>query len=133
MLVRIFSYLFIGTIALSIYGLFSIKDKVTNTNYQLSAVVKQLAHENNTIHLLKAEQAYLTSPNRLKKLSALYLELDTIKIGQMTSNPLSFDRKKYAKSNETTSSYFTKTAVKWRYKTITNNKYIKTISNGKVD
>ncbi|KAJ6645055.1 Ribosomal RNA small subunit methyltransferase H, partial [Pseudolycoriella hygida] len=84
---QVFSYIVVMTVALSIYGLFTIKDKVASLHYQIETVSKQLIEENNMLHILKAEQAYLTSPVRLRKLSSLYLQLDTIKISQMVSDP----------------------------------------------
>ncbi len=131
MLVRIFSYLIICTISVAIYGLFTIKDKVTNLYYQVKVIDKQLDNENNMIHILKAEQSYLSSPIRLKKLATLYLQLDNIKIKQMTSDPLAPEKKHYVQYNMVNDGYSVKT--KWRYKRIINDKYIKTISNRKID
>lgn len=132
MVVRVFSYIVVGTIILSIYGLFRVKDKVISLHYQLGEVSKQLTDEQYMIHVLKVEQSYLTSPARLRKLSSLYLQLDTIKVKQMISDPLTPDEsKKYVKANKVSGSYFSKTNTKWRYKTIANNKYIQTISTKK--
>lgn len=134
MVVRVFSYIVVGTIILSIYGLFRVKDKVISLHYQLGEVSKQLTDEQYMIHVLKVEQSYLTSPARLRKLSSLYLQLDTIKVKQMISDPLTPDEsKKYVKANEVSGSYFSKTNSKWRYKTIANNKYIQTISTKKIE
>ncbi len=131
MVVRIFSCIIVCTIIFSIYGLFRVKDQVIALHYQLGEVSKQLTDESNRIHVLKVEQSYLTSPARLRKLAALYLQLDTVKVKQMISDPLLPESKKYAKSQEVGGSYFNKTNVKWRYKTIANNKYIKTVSTRK--
>ncbi|WP_341749037.1 hypothetical protein [Candidatus Tisiphia endosymbiont of Sialis lutaria] len=131
MAVRIFSYIAFCTIIFSIYGLFRVKDKVIILHYQLGEVSKQLIDESNRIHVLKVEQSYLTSPARLRKLSSLYLQLDTVKVKQMISDPLMPESKKYVKSHEVSGSYFNKTNVKWRYKTTANSKYIKTVSTKK--
>lgn len=131
MLVKLFSYLFLGVISISIYGLFAIKDSVTNLDYQLSVVLKQLDKEHNKIHVLKAEQSYLTSPTRLRRLASLYLQLDTIKINQMVKNPL-MSGQIYAAS-DISRPYLTKSTNRWRYKTIANSKYIKTVSSRKLD
>ncbi|MFP3018012.1 MAG: hypothetical protein ACEY3E_03775 [Candidatus Tisiphia sp.] len=134
MVVRVFSYIVVGTIILSIYGLFRVKDKVISLHYQLGEVSKQLTDEQDMIHVLKVEQSYLISPARLRKLSSLYLQLDTIKVKQMISDPLALDEsKKYAKANEVSGSYSSKTNTKWRYKTIANNKYIQTVSTKKTE
>ncbi|MCC8398215.1 MAG: hypothetical protein LN569_02780 [Rickettsia endosymbiont of Labidopullus appendiculatus] len=131
MVVRIFSCITVCTIIFSIYGLFRIKDKVIILHYQLEEVSKQLTDESDRIHVLKAEQSCLIAPARLRKLSSLYLQLDTIKVKQMISDPLMPESKKYAKSNEVRDSHFNKANVKWRYKTTANNKYIKTVSTKK--
>lgn len=133
MLIRMVSYVVVIIVAISIYGLFTIKDKVASLHYQISTISKQLAEENNMLHILKAEQAYLTSPNRLRKLASLYLQLDNIKITQMVSDPLSRTEAKYVISPEEGLQYLTKTTAKWRYKTHNTNKYIKTVSSKKVE
>lgn len=128
-IMRMFSYLVVGTVALSIYGLFTIKDKVSSLHYQIQTVSKQLTEEKNKLHILKAEQAYLTAPARLKALSSLYLQLDTVKIAQMTRDPLAHEVNKPFETEHRDLLYLTKSNSKWRYKTNYNNKYIKTISN----
>ncbi|MCC8417237.1 MAG: hypothetical protein LN588_01675 [Rickettsia endosymbiont of Bryobia graminum] len=129
MLVRIFSYLVVIIIIFAIYGLFTIKDLVVSLRYQIDNVTKQVVAENNQIHILKAEQAYLISPTRLRKLSDAYLQLGNIKITQMITDPLVPISSKYVKSDDEGQSHFSKTSGKWRYKTNYNNKYIKTVSN----
>jgi cell division protein FtsL len=79
MSIKKFHYLILLVIIIAIYGLFSIKNKVSTLDYQLSGILKQINDETNNIHLLKAEKAYLISPPRLKKLAGIYLQLDTIK------------------------------------------------------
>ncbi len=131
MVVRVFSYVVGCTIIFAIYGLFKIKDQVISLHYQLSAVSKQLTGEKDMIHVLKVEQLYLTSPIRLRKLSSVYLQLDTIKVKQMINDPLVPENKKYAKFNEVRGSFFNKNNIKWRYKTIINSKDIQTVSTTK--
>ncbi len=129
MIVRIFSYLVVATIAFSIYGLFTIKDKVSSLHYQINTVSKQLAEENSKLHILKAEQAYLASPTRLRTLSSKHLQLATVKITQMTRDPLGTEESKLVITQSEEFLYLTKSNSKWRYKTNYNNKYIKTVSN----
>jgi cell division protein FtsL len=133
MLVRLLSYLFVVIISISIYGLFTIKDSVANLDYQLNVVLKQLDKEHNKIHVLKAEQSYLTSPARLRRLASSYLKLDTIKISQMVKSPLISDQGNATKPNNTSRSFVAASNNKWRYKTIANTKYIKTVSSRKLD
>ncbi len=132
-MVKVFTYLFLSIICISIYGLFAIKDSVANLDYQFGVVQKQLDKERNKIHVLKAEQSYLTSPTRLRRLASSYLQLDTIKISQMVKDPLISDQIYTSKSRDTDRPYFAKSSNKWRYKTIANNKFIKTISSRKLD
>ncbi|XVN43310.1 MAG: hypothetical protein RCG15_03270 [Candidatus Rickettsia vulgarisii] len=129
MLVRIFSYLVATIVIFAIYGLFTIKDLVASLHYQIGTVRKQVEAENNQIHILKAEQAYLRAPDRIRTLSNKYLQLDNVKITQMIKDPLVPISSKYVKSDDEGQSHFSKTNGKWRYKTNYNNKYIKTVSN----
>ncbi|XVN41223.1 MAG: hypothetical protein RCO49_01075 [Rickettsia endosymbiont of Argas persicus] len=126
MSIKKFHYLVLPVIVIAVFSLFTIKERVSTLDYQLSSVVKQINSENKTIHILKAERAYLLSPARLKNLTTAYLELQTVKPYQMVKDPLApvtnvnikFDHNiSISKSN------------KWRYKKITNNKYIQTVSS----
>ncbi|WP_341790659.1 hypothetical protein [Rickettsia endosymbiont of Polydrusus tereticollis] len=125
MSIKKFHYLALLIIIIAVCSLFSIKDKVSTLDYQLSSVVKQINDETNNIHLLKAEKAYLISPSRLKKLASAYLQLDTIKSSQMIKDPLVPNDVQYVKFNQNIST----SGNKWRYKRSVNNKYVQTISS----
>lgn len=49
--------------------------KVQNTREEISHIKKQIEQEKTNIHILKAEWAYLTNPQRIKNLSDKYLSL----------------------------------------------------------
>ena len=71
----------------TIYTLFNIKNNVMAIRTELAEVKKQMRYEADTIHVLKAELAYLTSPSRLKSLNNEYLKLEDTKVAQMISDP----------------------------------------------
>jgi cell division protein FtsL len=115
-------------IAVAIYSLFSIKAKVNSLSYQVSEVNRQINAERDAIHILKAEFAYLSSPSRLRKLAAAYLNLETIKPSQMIKDPLTYDEDKAKLAEENTGAATVKhNNVKWRYKKAPN-KYLQTVS-----
>ena len=126
MSVRKFHYLTLLVTMIAIYSLFNIKERVSTLDYQLSSVIKQINSENNNIRILKAEQAYLLLPARLKKLAASYLKLETVKSYQMIKDPLGPNVDQNSKVNHDIG---ISKSSKWRYKRITNNKYIQTVSS----
>ncbi len=126
---RIYGLLSLIAIALTVYLLFSIKERVSALNYQLNEIVKQINAERDTIHTLKAERAYLTSPERLRKLASNYLGLESIKINQMVKDPLIEEPKQdIFEIGINTASIIKPSAVKWRYKRSVN-KYLQTVSH----
>lgn len=75
---RLYYILGIVVIALSAYGLFHVKYKVKNLKQDLVEVNRQIAMEKKSIHVLKAEWAYLSQPSRIKQLSDNYLSLQYV-------------------------------------------------------
>lgn len=115
--------------AFSVFGLFQIKFKVHSLHIEVAELKKQLEHEKNSIHVLKAEWAYLTQPDRLQKLSEKYLNLkelqhDQIMIAQEGTIIVAQQKMLYQAegfilptSMKKNSSMPTKfSPVKWRYK-----------------
>jgi cell division protein FtsL len=74
LLFLIYSTLLIVTIL----TLFSIKSKVITQNKELSWLNNQILQEKNNIQILKAELAYLTTPERINNLQQKYLNLKSI-------------------------------------------------------
>ena len=130
MLIRFFSLAMLIAVGVEVYVLFRIKDEVANLKYQLEIASKQIKAEKDSIHLLKAEQAFLSSPSRLKNLAVLYLELDTIKTDQIVKDPLVSS----LKTSSIDPFYVNGTSLnnrisnKVRYKKLINNKYMRTVS-----
>jgi len=122
------NYVIFSTIAITVYCLFAIKDKVSSLNYQFGEVTKQVRHERDSIHLLKAEFSYLSSPENLKKLIANCLELETIKITQMIKDPLVTNEDSVVLPANENIKLTAKHNVKWRYKR-SGSKYLQTVSN----
>lgn len=106
------------TCLLSIYGLFTIKENVVNIKSELSEVNSQIRYETDTIHLLKAELAYLTSPARLKSLNDQYIKLTDTQISQVSIDPLVQNLSLAQKSITSVANINSRIhkQVKWRYK-----------------
>ena len=66
-----------------VFGLFQVKFKVQNLHREMAELKKQLEHEKNSIHVLKAEWAYLNQPERLQRLSEKFLNLTEVKSDQI--------------------------------------------------
>ena len=75
----IYSILLIGSIIL----LFSIKSRVISQNKELSWLNSQILQETNNIQILKAELAYLTTPERIDTLQQKHLNLQKIEQRQI--------------------------------------------------
>lgn len=127
---KLFNGLILGVCLVIIYSLFVIKDKVSHLRYRLDEVKRQTAREKNSIHVLKAEFAYLSSPERLKKLADNYLELQAIKTSQLIRDPLLNKGESLMVSVELTKPQKNpaKRKIKWRYKK-GPDKYIQTVSS----
>lgn len=98
----------------TIYMLFNIKNNVMSIRSELAEVQKQMRYESDTIHVLKAELSYLSSPPRLRKLNREYLKLKDTKVAQMISDPrkekVVFQSQKFASTKSVSGN------TKWRYK-----------------
>jgi len=113
-LYKVISYIAITLCLLTIYGLFTIKDSVVTLRLELEEVKKQVRNEEDAIRILKAELAYLGSPERIQKLAHKYLILEKPKVTQITKDPLlkeNLDQSKIFASTKTL-----RKSNKWRYK-----------------
>lgn len=101
----------------TIYGLFTVKDNVMALKSELQEVKKQVRNEEDAIRILKAELAYLASPERIQKLASEYLDLEMPKVAQMIRDPLVADDKLQLNQLATSdTAEETRKSVKWRYK-----------------
>ncbi len=127
---KLISRLGIFTIFIAGYCLFAIKGQVNDLSYQLTDITKQINDERSSINILKAENAYLQSPTRLRTLSEKYLGLTSIKTEQMTKDPLLSDESQeqiVAEVKEVSTVRAVK-KISWRYKKHTSN-YLTTVSH----
>lgn len=128
----------IGILSLCIAGycLFAIKGEVQDLNHQLNETTKQINEERNNINILKAEYAYLQSPNRIAKLVDKYLGLTSIKTDQMTKDPLIAEEMPEVSVSENVEAPKNNIPgkikkVSWRYKNPKGN-YLTSISQTKI-
>ncbi|WPY00374.1 Putative FtsL-like secreted protein [Candidatus Trichorickettsia mobilis] len=131
MIIRVFNCVVFAICCATVYGLFIIKSQVRSFCYQIDELSKQISEERDKAHMLKAEMAYLTSPDRLRQLSS-YLGLDNVHSHQMITDPLlqtvdTKTKKQYAVANLSTKHH-----IKWRYKKAPS-KYIQRVVATKID
>ena len=70
--------IYIAVLIVAISTLFFIKSKVIIQNKELNWLNNQISQEKNNIQILKAEFAYLTTPERINKLQKKYLNLKSL-------------------------------------------------------
>lgn len=80
----------VGVIVLAcvVLGLFQVKYKVQYLKEELVQLEGQIVYEKETIHVLKAEWAYLTQPSRLKVLADRHLDMAYVDSAQIKSNTM---------------------------------------------
>ena len=113
---------------MSIYALFNIKENVMSIKGELTEVNHQVQDEIDKIHLLKAELAYLASPERLKALNDEYVKLSDTNLAQMEIDPIIQD-KEVLEVRRVASVKLRSENTKWRYKK-GPSKYV-TMASGK--
>jgi cell division protein FtsL len=112
--------IFFILLGISVFGLFQIKFKVQSLNIELVELKQQLEREKSSIHVLKAEWAYLNQPERLNRLVKKFLDLKELKPEQilLASNEEITKFKKPTDKNAKliNTSYSNKKTTKWRYR-----------------
>lgn len=76
--IRLSLFLGLLILAFSASGLFVFKHSVQELNRKLKIINHNITKEQENIHVLNAEWAYLTQPQNLSKLSKKYLHLEQI-------------------------------------------------------
>ena len=125
---RFLVYIVTALCLLTICSLFNIKDSVMTLKYELQEVRKQVRNEEDAIRILKAELAYLGSPERIQKFAAKYLSLEKPKVTQMIRDPLISENSEEPKRFASTK--INKRATKWHYKK-GPTKYLTMVKGGK--
>jgi len=77
------------------FGLFKVKYEVQSLEEELAKINRQVATDQDAIHVLKAEWSYLTQPVRIGDMAARHLALQPVTAAQMGSFdqlPLKSDR-----------------------------------------
>lgn len=108
-------YIVVIICLMSVYTLFTIKENVMSIKGELVEVNSQVQDEVDKIHLLKAELAYLTSPERLKALNDEYIKLSDTNLAQMEIDPIARD-KEILGVRKVASVKLRSENTKWRYK-----------------
>ncbi|NRB10028.1 MAG: hypothetical protein HRU35_00170 [Rickettsiaceae bacterium] len=99
-----------------VYVLFNVKDRVITLTTELESVNNQINNEEGTIHILKAELEYLSSPRRLQRLSERFLEMRTANVSQMVNDPLEEDNNKEKVAAVAVKTNLINEKINWRYK-----------------
>lgn len=87
--------LWLGTAAAIGVALFYAKYRVQTLDEQLAQTNQAILADQESIHVLKAEWAYLNQPDRLERLSRRYLDLETLtrkQIGSLADLPQRLSR-----------------------------------------
>lgn len=77
--------------AMSAYALFDVKHRVQNLKKDLIAMHQQLAKDKESIHVLKAEWAYLNQPDRLRRLAEKHLNLEHVMADRLKTPDAMYD------------------------------------------
>ena len=105
-------------LALCMTGLFKIKYRVLELKRDTKEMALNLEREKREINALKAEWAYLTSPERIATLTAKYLNLSQTTIDRLAQAQISPGEQIGAMNKKTKiiNIAYKKSAGKWRYR-----------------
>ncbi|MDX2073884.1 MAG: hypothetical protein SFX19_05920 [Alphaproteobacteria bacterium] len=82
-MIRLSAIVWIAVLAVSAFGLYSVKFKVQTLRAQIAEVEQQLEVEREGMNVVAAEWAYLNRPDRLQKLAATYLQTEETTVQQI--------------------------------------------------
>lgn len=87
-MIRLGTVLWLVLVALVGFGMFKVKYEVMDLEDQLARANRAITVDQDAIHVLKAEWAFLDQPSRLAELSRRYLDLapiGTAQLGQISA------------------------------------------------
>lgn len=108
--IRLSTILWVVMLITGACGLYMVKYKVQSVRAEVIATERQLAEEKRNMHVLTAEWAYLTRPERLRTLAGKYLNMQPMRgqqIAEFSSLPYAVpagDRTEVAKQEAPRSS-----------------------------
>jgi hypothetical protein len=73
--IRVSTIAWLVFIAAAVYGLYTVKYRVLALQREIASVEQELKQEQQNLHVVNAEWAYLTRPDRLQKLVAANTKL----------------------------------------------------------
>ncbi len=82
-MIRLSMAVWVLVIALSAFGLYSVKFKVQTLRTQIAQVEQQLEVERESANVVAAEWTYLNRPDRLQKLASTYLQTKEVTVEQI--------------------------------------------------
>jgi hypothetical protein len=82
-MIRLSMVAWVVVIALSAFGLYSVKFKVQTLRTQIAQVGQQLEVERESANVVAAEWTYLNRPDRLQKLAAVHLQTREVTVEQI--------------------------------------------------
>ena len=77
--------LWFAVFIIAVFGVYAVKFKAQEVGKAVVALRNQIELEENSIHVLKAEWAYLNNPDRIKSLSKKYLKTTQVTARDITS------------------------------------------------
>lgn len=83
--IRFSTLAWLALIATAIYGLYTVKYRVLELQREIASVTRELKQEQENLHVVAAEWAYLTRPDRLQTLAAKNTKLMPVQGVQVMS------------------------------------------------
>lgn len=80
---RLSSMMWVVVVVVAASLLYSVKYRVQSMDEQIAVLRNTIAEERAAIHVLRAEWAYLSRPERVRKLADMHLDMDAAKGQQM--------------------------------------------------
>lgn len=91
---RITTIIWMASFAIAAFGLYIVKYAVQDLQQEVEVARSELAKEQESLHLLNAEWAYLNRPERLRSLAEAHLSLeplDSRKVGDIRALPAAYN------------------------------------------